>query len=105
MGNTENRTQVLDGLVDHVVGLVEFYQKKVRKGNLSASEAANYLNCLKTLGVKDQVDDAKKPSDDQRMRDILDNVPFPIPTPDIEQQGREAFLDQEYIQQDYSNHT
>ena len=84
MGNTEDTeksTQVLDGLVDHVVGLVEFYQKKVRKGNLSASEAANYLNCLKTLGVSEQVNDAKKPSDDQRMRDILDNVPFPPPTP------------------------
>ena len=81
---TENSTQVLDGLVEHVVGLVEFYQKKVRKGNLSASEAANYLNCLKTLGVKDQVNDAKKPSNDQRMRDILDNLPFPAPTPATE---------------------
>lgn len=84
MGNTEKSTQVLDGLVDHVVGLVEFYQKKVQKGNLSASEAANYLNCLKTLGVSDQVNDAKKPSNDQRMRDILDNLPFPAPTPATE---------------------
>ena len=77
---TEKSTQVLDGLVDHVVGLVEFYQKKVQKGNLSASEAANYLNCLKTLGVKDQVSDVKNSSDDQRMKDILDNLPFPAPT-------------------------
>jgi hypothetical protein len=45
----------MDGeqVMDHVIGMVEHFKRKMEDDQLSGGEAAVYLRCLAVLGVRD----------------------------------------------------
>jgi hypothetical protein len=71
-GNNE----VLDQVVEDAIDLVKFYRLKVKKGTLRASEAATYLNCLKTLGLTEK---AKQVGNDTIKENAYQDMKFPFP--------------------------